>query len=206
MRCVVPVCQRTERRHTGSTSRSEMPHIDGTADKAFEAFEAFESARRPVVITRLTQGWAAQSWTSLDSLTSALGSDALLHSREGDEVRLGAFVGCPTENAPYLFHFLGHEGAESALQRRVLAAFAVPKIFAPHRDLYEVARRRSEPRLEASQNPEYRWLVVGRHGSGSTLHVDPNGTSAWNALLAGTKRWTLLPWCRAAPSRKRAPM
>jgi hypothetical protein len=34
---------------------------------------------------------------------------------------------------------------------------------------------------------------MGGPRSGSTWHVDPNATSAWNAVLAGSKKWLLYP-------------
>ena len=39
--------------------------------------------------------------------------------------------------------------------------------------------------------PSSRFLVGGP-GTGSHLHVDPVATSAWNALVEGTKRWVLI--------------
>ena len=41
--------------------------------------------------------------------------------------------------------------------------------------------------------PDYRWLIIGPKRSGSVFHQDPNGTSAFNACIRGTKKWFLFP-------------
>ncbi|KAF2859056.1 F-box and JmjC domain-containing protein [Piedraia hortae CBS 480.64] len=43
------------------------------------------------------------------------------------------------------------------------------------------------------QRPDYRWLIIGPGRSGSTFHKDPNGTSAWNAVIRGSKYWVMFP-------------
>ncbi|KAJ0981728.1 hypothetical protein J5N97_009983 [Dioscorea zingiberensis] len=43
------------------------------------------------------------------------------------------------------------------------------------------------------ERPDYRWIIIGPSGSGSSFHVDPNSTSAWNAVIKGSKKWVMFP-------------
>lgn len=47
--------------------------------------------------------------------------------------------------------------------------------------------------------PDYRWLIIGPARSGSTFHKDPNATSAWNAIIRGSKYWIMFPSSPALP-------
>ena len=61
------------------------------------------------------------------------------------------------------------------------------------RDLAELARREVEPAAAADLRRERKYVLWGGAGAGSRWHVDPYGTDAWNALLAGRKRWAFWP-------------
>lgn len=44
-----------------------------------------------------------------------------------------------------------------------------------------------------TRRPKHRWIIAGPKRGGSSFHVDPNYTNAWNANLTGRKRWLLFP-------------
>ncbi|KAF7594497.1 hypothetical protein BBP40_009130 [Aspergillus hancockii] len=44
-----------------------------------------------------------------------------------------------------------------------------------------------------NDRPDRQWLIIGPERSGSTFHKDPNATSAWNAVIRGSKYWIMFP-------------
>jgi len=88
-------------------------------------------------------------------------------------------------SVPYVF-----EDDFSGPREQLLTDFTVPDCFTP--DVFEQHVELRGPM------PRYRWFLCGLSGSGTALHVDPGGTAAWNALLAGKKRWWFFPPCQEA--------
>jgi hypothetical protein len=62
------------------------------------------------------------------------------------------------------------------------ADYSIPPYFAD--DLFSVL---------GEERPDWRWIIIGGARTGSAFHVDPNQTSAWNAVITGRKKWIMWP-------------
>jgi histone arginine demethylase JMJD6 len=159
----------------------------------------YEQPRVPCIITHAMDGWpaatpgGARQWTwpalreRFKDHKFKVGSDD-----DGYAVRLKmqyfcAYVadegpsGCAVDDSP-LYVFDGTYGDRDG-SKELLRDYSVPPYF--REDLFGLAGDK--------RRPPYRWVVFGPARSGSSLHIDPLATAAWNALLAGRKRWVLLP-------------
>ncbi|KAG9236501.1 hypothetical protein BJ875DRAFT_456344 [Amylocarpus encephaloides] len=68
------------------------------------------------------------------------------------------------------------------------ASYWIPECFGE--DLFAVL---------GDKRPDDKWLIIGPARSGSTYHKDPNATSAWNAVLRGSKYWIMFPSNASSP-------
>eukprot|EP00746_Dinoflagellata_sp_MGD_P015802 gnl/MRDRNA2_/MRDRNA2_135297_c0_seq1.p1 gnl/MRDRNA2_/MRDRNA2_135297_c0~~gnl/MRDRNA2_/MRDRNA2_135297_c0_seq1.p1 ORF type:complete len:519 (-),score=77.92 gnl/MRDRNA2_/MRDRNA2_135297_c0_seq1:434-1990(-) len=153
--------------------------------KSHEAMaEAACSQRMPAVFSSITEKWEACSW-SLESLTQRFGEN---------RVRVGMDSDCRPLTAP-LRDFAAYVKRDSDGDVAPLYVFE-PRLRAPLTLEYDPTIGGLFPddllSLVGSDRPPYRWLCLGPSRSGSTVHIDPLGTAAWNALLVGRKRWALL--------------
>jgi len=130
-------------------------------------------------------------WSSLSALLErtplgASGSPVVVGNQEWDLAQYVAYARDNDDEMPlYLFdkHFCDKAPAmaeQYSSPRRVFGD-----------DLFAL--------LPAGCRPDWRWLIAGPARSGSTFHVDPNATSAWNAVVSGSKRWVMFPPGGAPP-------
>lgn len=135
----------------------------------------------PLLIEGAASGWpAAREWTREELLRRH--GDTVFEAREAD-MRLAdffAYSDAQRDDAPlYVFDKRFGERAPALLD-----GYEVPPYF--REDLLALG-------AGPARRPDFRWLLIGPARSGSTMHKDPNHTSAWNACVRGAKKWIFFP-------------
>ncbi|KAL8729832.1 MAG: hypothetical protein Q9166_004473 [cf. Caloplaca sp. 2 TL-2023] len=141
-------------------------------------------ADKPFILTDTVRRWPVYQQWSTSSLLENYG-DVAFRAETVDwplKVYVDYMSDSCDESPLYLFDHSFVEKMDLNVGKHGGGHYWPPDCFGE--DLFDV--------LE-NQRPDRRWLVVGPERSGSTFHKDPNATSAWNAVISGSKYWIMFP-------------
>ena len=148
----------------------------------------YERTGTPVILTGCADHWSARANWTFEALLSKYGN-TLFKCGEDDEgykvkIKLKYFleyvIKQQDDSPMYVFD---NSFDEHPVAKALMQDFDIPKYF--REDLFSLVGEK--PR------PPYRWFLIGPKRSGTGVHIDPLGTSAWNTLVRGRKRWVLFP-------------
>lgn len=150
--------------------------------------ERFEYGSRPCIIQNVADNWPGLTEWRMNRLIERFG-DSKFKIGESDSGRklkvtmktYMEYVLYGRDDSPlYLFESSLEEHPEAKVMQN---DYTKPKFF--DHNLFSL--------LPEDEMPPHRWFLIGPKRSGSEIHQDPLGTSAWNTSVQGFKRWILIP-------------
>jgi histone arginine demethylase JMJD6 len=142
----------------------------------------------PLKIRNELNDWPAmQSWT-LEKLLQKCGESSFrmddLHPGRMRLCQFYKYMRHNSDDSPlYIFDSQFARGKNA--KRKSLVHDYSPIFSGIENDLFSIVPDRGRP--------PWRWFLLGGQRSGTDIHTDPLGTSAWNAVVQGTKLWLFFP-------------
>ena len=141
----------------------------------------FAKRETPCIITNGTSHWPAHTTWSFENFTKRFHNTRFILADNIEPMTFAEYNDycvSTTEDEPlYIFDESFGEREDT---KELLRDYDEPELFSD--DLFKNL---------GTIRPRYRWFIAGPPRSGSNLHVDPLGTSAWNALITGKKEWII---------------
>lgn len=158
--------------------------IERLTDLTYEQY-ADKWTNKPFILTSPVKEWPIfGTWTAEYLLQSYPDVKFRAEAVDWPMITYTKYLADSNDESPlYLFDraFVEKTGISVGRDARN-AAYWPPDCFG--QDLFDVL---------GEHRPDRRWMIMGSKGSGSTFHKDPNATSAWNAILTGSKYWLMFP-------------
>eukprot|EP00461_Guttulinopsis_vulgaris_P001097 UN01097 len=148
--------------------------------------QEYEYKSKPVIIKNCINDWPCKDWT-LETLATSKWAKAKFRLGDDDDGyalrqpldMYMQYLNTQKDDSPlYLFE---DDFGEREASKDMVEYYTPPKYFSE--DLFLL--------MAEARRPPFRWIIVGDKLCGTKVHIDPLGTSAWNAITCGIKRWVL---------------
>eukprot|EP00435_Cladocopium_sp_Y103_P067858 s738_g30.t1 len=164
-----------------------IPRVKASEMTPERFFKEVACQAQPIIIEDCCSHWPAMERWSMDALEERFRHVPFKVAKDdnGKKLRMkfkyfADYVRHQRDDNPlYLFET---DMDDNAHIRPLMDDYQVPQYF-PH-DWFSL--------VNTDARPPFRWFCIGPKRSGTTVHTDPLGTAAWNAVTHGVKRWVLM--------------